>query len=85
MVCAADRADADFYDGRALDQGYAFLEAVSAPVVVELTGFSAAFGAEERAGVGCGWGHCFIMRGFGSGGAQTVEIIILRLSFQLSL
>lgn len=66
MICAADRADADLYDGRALDYGYAFAEAVSAPVVVELTGFSAAFGAEERARVwgGCEGGHCFITRGF---------------------
>jgi len=64
VICAADRADADLYDGRALDYGYAFAEAVSAPVVVEFTGFSAAFGAEECACVGCGWGHCFIIRGF---------------------
>ena len=60
MICAADRADADLYDGRALDYGYAFAEAVSAPVVVELSRLSAAFGAEECAGVGGeGVGHLY--------------------------
>jgi hypothetical protein len=64
VICAADRADADLYDRRALEQGYAFTEAVSASVVVELSGFPAAFGAEERAwvwvcvgGVRGGFGH----------------------------